>query len=420
MLRAISASLRANGLKWQQALALQSQSQAAREMSAQAAAPEKEPSAGDSFKAGVMDLKHRVVMVAMNRHRRDPSTEAPGEINAVWYEDRASDGGLLVAECLAISPYARFMNRTSALITEPQIDGWKMVMDRVRAKGGYMFAQLAHPGRATHSTFNVDGRIPVAPSPKPMSGGMTKLEDKDAVIHFEIPKVADAADMKEVIDYFVKGAKIAVEQCGFDGVEIHAGYGYLLHQFLSLQTNWRTDKYGGSPENRARFVFEVLDAVVDAVGKDRVGIKFMPGLTFTDLVDAEPDIMDMLRYLGPELEKRQLAYVCLTSFNGEPYFRVLGLKKPNVSVDIFKFFRLFYKGNLLINGSLTLEDGRKYISEGFSDMVGYGTAYISNANLHELLLAGWTHDKLNPGYRQPELYFSQDPKGYNDWPLVKP
>lgn len=371
----------------------------------------------EPVKCGKLQLKHRVVMSPMTRLRNDAVTEAPREMNRIYYEQRTSEGGLLISEGCAPSHEGRGYIRAPGVYTDAHIEGWKMVNESVHAKGGYIFCQIMHAGRVSHSSLLPNNILPAAPSAVKMEGLVHVVDGKAP---YETPRALELEEIPEVVSMFATASKRAVE-AGFDGIELHAGNGYLLQEFLAKKTNLRTDQYGGSVENRARFVLEVVDACVHAIGADKVGIKLQQGVTFSDLVEPEDDSFAQLAYLGPELEKRKLAYVCLSSLNYDPYYKFIKLDKPNFEADVFRYFRKYFKGTLMINGGLTPDQATEYAEDGTADLVSFGVLYLANANLPELLATG---QELNQGGWNMQIWYGKDPKddekGYIDWPLVEP
>ncbi|KAJ7554936.1 hypothetical protein O6H91_05G016000 [Diphasiastrum complanatum] len=369
--------------------------------------------------AGSVQLKHRVVMAPMTRTRNDPLTYAPRQINALYYSQRTSEGGLLIAEATAVSASAEGYLRAPGMYTEAHIDGWKLVTGAVHAKGGFIFSQLFHAGRVSHSHLLPEDVSPVAPSAVKAEGyAHTKL----GKFPFEEPRALETQEIAGIVKDFALAATRAVEEAGFDGIELHAGNGYLLQEFLAKKTNLRTDHYGGSIPNRARFVLEVVDACVAAVGAKRVAIKLQQGATFSDLVEPEDDSLAQLAYLGPQLQKRNLAYVCMSSLNYDPYYKFLGLEKPNFETDVFQYFRKHYQGTLMVNGGLSPQVADRYVEEGTADLACFAIFFIANANLVALLAAG---KELNLGGWDTKIWYGpQDPaddeKYYTDWPFVDP
>lgn len=375
-----------------------------------------------AVKAGALELQHRVVMSPMTRLRCAPVTEAPRELNATYYAQRSSPGGLLVTECSYSELMGRGYVRAPGIHSDAQIDGWRLVRDAVHAKGGLVALQLFHAGRVTHSSLLPGDAQPVSASEMGMAG--TLYVEGGVKKPYEVPRPLALEEIPGIVKNFADAAGTAVKGLGFDAVEIHAGNGYLLQQFMALKTNKRSDAYGGAVQNRCRLLLEVLDAVATEVGAERVGVKLQPGVTFSDLVEPEEDVLAQLDYLGPELDKRKLAYVCLSSLNGEPYFRFAGLEKPNVAADVWQHFRKGYKGTLMANGGLSIEAGQQLVKDGVADLISYGVPFIANASLPDLIAAGYATSQLNPGGFDAKVWYSKDPandaKGYTDWPLVTP
>ncbi|PNH11896.1 putative 12-oxophytodienoate reductase 12 [Tetrabaena socialis] len=268
----------------------------------------------------------------------------------------------------------------------------------------------------------VGDKPPVSASPVGMAG--TLYVKGGVKAEYEVPRELTTAEVEALPALFADSAEKAIKAAGFDGVELHAGNGYLLQSFLAKKTNQRADKYGGSIANRSRLLLEVIDAVAARVGAGRTSVKLQPGITFSDLVEPEADVRELLDYLGPELSKRNLAYVCLSSLNGEPYFRLMQMPAPNVSFDVFRHFRSIFSGTLMINGGLGIETGEQYVSEGVADLVSYGGLFIANANMPALVAAGVKTGGLNPAGYDPRNWYSKDPAGdaknYTDWPVQEP
>ncbi|KAG2449680.1 hypothetical protein HYH02_005209 [Chlamydomonas schloesseri] len=373
------------------------------------------------LKAGASQLAHRITMSAMTRLRMSPGTELPNDLVAKYYEQRASKGGLLVTECAYVRPDGRGYVRAPGFATEDQAAAWKPVVDRVHGKGGVLYAQLFHAGCVSHSSL-VGNKPPVSASPVGMAGNL--YVEGGVKADYEVPRALDTEEVEQLPKDFAAAAQRAIKAGGFDGIEIHGGNGYLLQSFMAKKTNQRTDKYGGSVANRCRLLLETVDAVAAAVGPERTSVKLQPGITFSDLVEPEADVKETLEYLGPELSKRKLAYVCLSSLNGEPYFRFVGLSEPNVKFDEFKLFRDIYTGTMMANGGLSIERGEELVKSGTADLISYGVPFMANANLPALVAAGVKTAGLNPGGFDTKLWYSKDPAkdavGFTDWPLVDP
>eukprot|EP01026_Neomeris_dumetosa_P048945 TRINITY_DN42478_c0_g1_i3.p1 TRINITY_DN42478_c0_g1~~TRINITY_DN42478_c0_g1_i3.p1 ORF type:complete len:376 (-),score=36.36 TRINITY_DN42478_c0_g1_i3:294-1421(-) len=368
------------------------------------------------LKVGTCQLQHRIAMSAMTRTRNDPETEAPREINATYYGQRTTPGSLIVSE--GTHPVAEGYGyiRAPGLYTQAMIDGWKKITSEVHSKGGFIFCQIMHCGRISHSSLLPNNMTPLAPSAVKPEG---KVHIVGGKTDYEMPRALETSEISGIIDDFTTAAKNAIE-AGFDGIELHGGNGYLLQQFQAMKTNQRTDQYGGSVENRCRLLLEIIDSCIQAIGADKVAIKLQPGVSFSDLIEPEDDSKEQLKYLGPELSKRNLAYVCLSSLNYEPYYKFVNLEKPNFEVDIWEFFRPLYKGVLMINGGLSPEKAAQYVDKGVADLVAFGALFIANANLPALIKSG---KELNQGGWNVKVWYSTNPStdeiGYTDWPLVE-
>src|SRR5690242_3591778 len=241
---------------------------------------------------GPYRLQHRVVMAPLTRMRAERSTFAPRPLNAQYYGQRATPGGLIIAEASPVLETGRGNPATPGIYSDEQIRGWRGVVDAVHAKGGVIFLQLWHVGRVSHSSFQPGGRLPVAPSAVPIAELKTGTADGRAV-PYETPRALETSEIPLVVDAYRQAAKNALK-AGFDGVEIHGANGYLIEQFLQSHTNLRTDQCGGSIPNRVRFLMEVTQAVVDVWGADLVGVRLSPYGVANG--SGEPDPMPLYTY----------------------------------------------------------------------------------------------------------------------------
>src|SRR3979490_685791 len=228
------------------------------------------PSLFSPLKIGPYQLNHRLVMAPLTRMRAERSSFAPRELNAEYYRQRATPGGLIIAEASPVMATGRGNAGTPGIYSEQQIKGWRGVVDAVHAKGGVIFLQLWHVGRVSHSSFQPGGVLPVAPSAGSISADFKTGTADGKVVAYETPRALETSEIPGVIDAYRQAAKNALK-AGFDGVEIHGANGYLIEQFLQSRSNLRTDRYGGSIENRVRFLMEVTEAVTEVWGADRVG-----------------------------------------------------------------------------------------------------------------------------------------------------
>jgi len=357
---------------------------------------------------GAHQLKHRIVMAPLTRMRAQQPGNVPTELNASYYSQRASAGGLLITEATQISSRGQGYPATPGIHSEQQVEGWRLVTEAVHEKGGLIFLQLWHVGRISHSSHQPDGGLPLAPSPvKPAGNALTASWQE---VPFETPREIRLDEIPSLIAEYRAAARNALA-AGFDGVELHAANGYLLDQFLRNGTNKRTDRYGGSFENRARFLFEVLDAVGEVFGLDRVGIRLSPLGTFNDMSDS--DAVGMYGYVLRELSKKHIAYVHLIEARGdeeEPDHRVpLG----SGAAPTAALFRSFYKGVLIGAGGFTRQSATEAIAAGTVDAVAFGRLFISNPDLPLRLQRSAPLNR----YDRPTFY-GGGTKGYTDYPAL--
>src|ERR1700726_2220415 len=233
------------------------------------------PSLFSPLQVGPYRLKHRLVMAPLTRMRAEKPSLAPRPLNAEYYAQRATPGGLIIAEASPVMATGFRSLGVPGIYSEPQIAGWREVVDAVHAKGGVIFLQLWHVGRVSHSSFQPGGVLPVAPSAVAISPDFKTATAEGKVVPYETPRALETAEIPGVIDAYRQAAKNA-KAAGFDGVEVHGANGYLIEQFLQSHTNLRTDRYGGSIENRTRFLMEVTKAVIEVWGADRVGVRLSP------------------------------------------------------------------------------------------------------------------------------------------------
>ena len=352
------------------------------------------------FKLGKLELKNRMVMAAMTRSRSFSDGMAT-DLMAEYYAQRAS-AGLILSEAINISADAVGSPFTPGLYTAAQVEGWKKVTDAVHAQGGVIFAQLWHTGRVAHSVDR-NGALPVAPSAIKIEGmqHFTSQGAKD----FEIPREMTAADIRQTIDDYVQAAKNAIA-AGFDGVELHAANGYLPQQFLSDSANLRTDEYGGSIENKARFTLDVMRALIGAVGGGKVGIKISPLHPYAGIAFDDPSAT--YTYLINELNKLDFAFVEL--MKRSPMFPLL----PHYPADdeIERFGKLV-KHTLIAGTAYTRDTGEAELEKGIADLIAYGLTFLANPDLPRRFELG---AELNTPDRA--TMFGGGEHGYTDYPVL--
>lgn len=347
-------------------------------------------------------LNNRVVMAPMTRSRAENEHLAPtDELHSLYYEQRAS-AGLIITEGAQVSTKAVGYIHTPGIYSNNQVEGWKKVTQRVHDKGGKIFIQLWHVGRMSHPDFH-NGELPLSASAiNPNSKSYTHEGFKETVT----PKEMTIEEIAETVKDFQNAAVNAVE-AGFDGVEIHSSNGYLFHQFFNGTSNKRTDKYGGSIENKARFFFEVLDAIKEVIAQEKIGARFNPSLDGLFGMTMDEDTIPTFEYIIKKLNDYNLAYVHLS----EPFTDVS--KLSFAVTKIAKHFRPLYNGTLMINAAFDHEKGNKIIEDGYADLVAYGKPYISNPDLVErfknhLDLAEWDDN----------TFYTTGAKGYTDYPTA--
>ena len=360
------------------------------------------------LRIGDLDLSHRIVLAPLTRMRSTQPGDVPNALNATYYAQRASKGGLLISEATQISLLGKGYPAAPGIHSPEQVEGWKLVTQAVHAKGAYIFLQLWHVGRISHSSLHPEAGLPVAPSAiAPNDGGLALTADFQQV-PFETPRALDREELPGIVAEYRQGAENA-KLAGFDGVEIHSANGYLLDQFLEDKTNHRTDEYGGSIKNRARLLLEVVDAVVAIWGKDRVGVRLSPFGTFSDMADSNP--VALFTHVLQQLSQRGIAYAHLV----EPR---VGNAGADAAIDdaaprTSEIFRKAFPGVLISAGGYTAESAEKAIAGGLADAVAFGRLFIANPDLPERFR---TNGPLNKADRA--TFYGGNEKGYTDYPSL--
>lgn len=348
------------------------------------------------LRLGAIELANRVVMSSLTRNRAGEGN-VPTDLVVEYYRQRAS-AGLILTEASPICAEAHGYPRTPGIHTPEQVAGWKRVTDAVHAAGGKIAIQLWHVGRISHPDLQPDGALPVAPSALRPAG---KTFTGQGMKEFVTPRALETAELPGIVAAYAAAA-INAMAAGFDGVEVHAGNGYLLDQFLRSSTNQRSDAYGGSKENRARLLFEVLDAVCMSVGNDRVGLRLSPVTPFNDISDANPQ--ETFDYIVGELNHYELAFLDLLQGTG-------GMPREEWLPFDYERLRTLYTGKLIRNNGYDFASGDAAVSSGAADAIAYGRLLLANPDLVERFRRG---APLNaPDYQR--LYTGED-KGYTDYP----
>ncbi len=356
------------------------------------------------LKVGAITAANRVFMAPLTRLRSIEPGDIPTPLMGEYYRQRAS-AGLIISEATQISAQAKGYAGAPGLHSPEQVAAWKKITDGVHAENGHMAVQLWHTGRISHASIQPGGNAPVAPSAI-NAGTRTSLRDENGNairVDTSTPRALDISEIPGIVDDFRKAVANARE-AGFDLVELHSAHGYLLHQFLSPSSNHRTDEYGGSVENRARLVLEVVDAVSKEWSAERIGIRLSPIGTFQNTDNGDNEEADAL-YLIEELAKRGIAYLHLSEpdwAGGQPY------------TDAFREkVRARFHGPIVGAGAYTPEKAENLIAKGQIDAVAFGRDYIANPDLVERLQR---KAELNP--QRPESFYGGDAEGYTDYPTL--
>ena len=350
------------------------------------------------LRLGAIELPNRIVMSSLTRNRAGAGN-VPGDLAVEYYRQRAASG-LILTEASPICPEAHGYPRTPGIHSPEQIAGWRKVTDAVHAAGGRIAIQLWHVGRISHPDLQPGGAAPVAPSAlKPAGKIMTLKGMQDYVT----PRALETAELPGLIATYVQAAKNAIE-AGFDGVEVHAGNGYLLDQFLRSSTNQRRDDYGGSKENRARLLLEILTAVCVAIGNDRVGVRLSPVTPFNDISDDNPQ--ETFDYVVDALNPFDLAFLDILQGTG-------GMPPDKWLPFDYARLRTHYHGKLLLNNGYDLASGQAAVQGGAADAIAYGRPLLANPDLVERFRRGAPLNQ--PDYTK--LYVGEE-KGYTDYPFL--
>jgi len=345
----------------------------------------------DPIKIGALDLPNRIIMSPLTRCRSG-SSRIPNDLMVEYYTQR-STAGLIISEATAVSPMGVGYADTPGIWSDEQVEGWKKITDAVHQEGGKIVMQLWHVGRISDPVF-LDGQLPVAPSAIRPEGEVSLVRPKKP---FVTPRALELSEIKEIIEQFRKGAENA-KKAGFDGVEIHGANGYLPDQFLQDSSNHRTDNYGGSIENRARFMLEITDAVISVWGADRVGMHLAPQGDAHDMGDS--DLLATFSYVATELGKRNIAFI---------------FARELVSEDCFgPKLKAAFGGVYIANQGLTKESATEILKSNQADAVAFGKLYIANPDLVYRY-------KTDAALNEPDgsTFYAFTEKGYTDYPSLE-
>jgi 2,4-dienoyl-CoA reductase-like NADH-dependent reductase (Old Yellow Enzyme family) len=340
------------------------------------------------LKIGNLELKNRIIMAPLTRARAGVE-RLPNDVMAEYYAQRAT-AGLILTEATSVTPMGVGYADTPGIWSEEQVEGWKKITKAVHAQGGLIFLQLWHVGRISDPMF-LNGHLPVAPSALQPKGHVSLVRpQKDYVT----PRALETHEIPGIVEAYRKGAENA-KLAGFDGVEIHGANGYLLDQFLQDSTNKRTDQYGGSVENRARLMIEVVDAAISVWGADRVGLHLAPRGDSHDIGDSSPSVT--FGYVAQEMKRRNIAFIFAREYQGED--------------SIGPLLKRAFGGVYIANEKFTKETAEKIIEKGDADAVAFGVPFISNPDLPKRFAENLPLNETNF-----QTIYAKGAEGYTDYP----
>ncbi|KAG2197138.1 hypothetical protein INT46_003365 [Mucor plumbeus] len=347
---------------------------------------------------GRAKLQHRVVLAPLTR-LRSSEDGIPTNLQVEYYSQRASMGGLLLTECTAVSPTARGYPQGPGIYSNAQIEGWKKVTEAVHKKGAFIYLQLWHSGRTGKKALHPHQEQVVSASAITATGVDILGEN------FETPRALEITEIHEIVQDFRQAAINAVEKAGFDGVEIHTAFGYLLDQFINTSSNKRTDEYGGSIENRCRFTLQVTKAIVDAIGAEKTGIRVSPGGgAFHSATEEFP--VKTCSYILSQLQK---------NWPLMSYVHFMQTRTPeNIDLDDAAVYRSIWKGPVISSGfssSLSMSHAIQH-AEKTGDMIAFGRAFISNPDLPDRIMNNYPLSTFNY-----ETFYTHEVQGYTDYSI---
>lgn len=353
---------------------------------------------------GALTLNNRLVMPPLTRARSTQPGDVPNAMMAEYYAQRAS-AGFIIAEATDISAQGKGYSNTPGVYTAAQIEGWKLVTDAVHAKGGKIFLQIWHTGRMSHTHFH-GGALPVAPSAVSFEGQIwlsTDASGSGSMVDCPTPRALETAEIAQVVQDF-KQAAINAIAAGFDGVEIHGANSYLIDQFLRTSSNLRTDVYGGSRDNRLRFLEEVVAAVADAIGAERTGVRLSPHISARGM-DC-PDILPTMLEAATRLDRKEIAYLHLAEAEWSD--------APAIDESFRQALRLNFSRTLIVAGAYDLKRATQVLDLGYADLVAFGRSFIANPDLPARLKNGWPLNDL-----QGATLFGGSAEGYTSYPIYQ-
>jgi N-ethylmaleimide reductase len=359
------------------------------------------------YRLNGIELKNRFIMAPLTRSRATSPNEVPNALMAEYYGQRAS-AGLIIAEATQVSLQGMGYANTPGIYSQEQIEGWKLTTEEVHKKRGKIFLQIWHSGRI--STSKVNGLQPVGPSAKIANDTSVYIFDGapngDATfVPVEEPRALTHKEVIETINDFRTAAKNAIE-AGFDGVEIHGANGYLVDQFLRSNSNQRTDEYGGSKEKRTRFLIELVQAISEEIGKEKLGVRMSPFISFKDMSD--PEILDTMLIAAEKLEQIGIAYIHLCEADWDD--------APTIPADFRVRLRSTFSKTIIATGNKTPEEGHELLSQELVDLIGFGRNFISNPDYPLRVEKNAEITKITDNHT---LFGGGSARGYTDYPFLE-
>ncbi|WP_018146395.1 alkene reductase [Thioalkalivibrio sp. AKL6] len=355
------------------------------------------------YSLGPLELPNRVLMSPLTRSRAGQPGDVPTDLNAEYYAQRAG-AGLIISEATQVSPQGKGYAFTPGIHSQEQVDGWRKVTEAVHGAGGRIQAQLWHVGRISRPELQPDGQKPVAPSAIQPEGAYTFISAESGMVEVLEPRALELDELPGIVEQYRQGAQNA-KAAGFDGVQIHAANGYLLDQFIRSGSNHRTDAYGGSVENRIRLPLEVVRAVIEIWGPERVGIRVSPTGSFNGMHDADP--LATYSAFAEALDAAGIAYIEVVedSFQGNHE-----TGRPESIIDAI---RARFSRTYIGNGAYSADEARERIAAGRCDLVTFGRPFIANPDLPERFRQGAPLNEWDEA-----TFYGGDEHGYTDYPAL--
>jgi N-ethylmaleimide reductase len=361
-------------------------------------------------RVGALELPNRIVMAPLTRSRARSPGNIPTELNARYYAQRAS-AGLIISEATQVSMQGQGYAWTPGIHSRDQIEGWRIVTDAVHAAHGRLFIQLWHVGRISHPALQPDHMLPVAPSAIAPAGKafIENEQGEGELVPFVQPRALEIEELPYLVRQYARGARNA-QLAGADGIEIHGANGYLLEQFLDSGTNQRADGYGGSVEQRARLLFEVVEACIAIWGADRVGVRLSPLSTFNDMHDDTPE--NTFGYVAEQLSSYKLAY--LHVINPSSTDLQAGVPLPDRTANLLALIRSAFRGPLMLAGGFTRDTAEEWLDADRADLIAFGRAFIANPDLPERFRQCALLNEPDP-----RTFYGGGERGYTDYPSLE-